>query len=64
MTKYKKEAVAKILGYMPYDEQLKQLEQLFTPKLIQDIIDYPVDEMLGIQDTLFIKELKEKAEGL
>lgn len=58
----KQERLSKILGYMPSEEQFKAIEKLFTPSIIQEIKDYPVDEMLGIQDTLFIRHLKEEVQ--
>ena len=60
----KQERLSKILGYMPSDEQLEAIEKLFIISIIQEIKDYPVDEMLGIQDTLFIRHLKMEVEDL
>ena len=62
MTTAKRTKLSKILGYMPSDEQFKAIEKLFTISIIQEIKDYPVDEMLGIQDTLFIRYLKMEVE--
>lgn len=62
----KQERLSKILGYMPSEEQFKAIEKLFTDRsanrIIQEIKDYPVEEMLGIQDTLFIRHLKEEVQ--
>ena len=64
MTAAKRTKLSKILGYMPSDEQLEAIEKLFIISIIQEIKDYPIDEMLGIQDTLFIRHLKMEVEDL
>ena len=62
MTETKRIKLAKILGYIPNNEQLKAIEELFTDyqtkQIIEQIREYDEENMLGIQDTLFIKKLK------
>lgn len=64
MTATKRTKLSKILGYMPSDDQLKDIEALFIDhnarRIIKMIKDYDPEFYLTMHDYLFIKQLKEE----